>query len=332
MRRSGPPTNERELVMITVAGTVAPPLVGTNAYRIGQDGRPRILPGTGGIVLSHRVGDPCVGIAGDHIEPGVSIRNEGRSIKGEKDGPNQALQMLTCIGNIAQVMSGAAAGARGVVTGKHGGIDTILIDFPIENMRQMANGDRVQVFACGTGMRLLEHPDVTVVNASPRLVARWGLRNARGRLVVPVTHVIPSSVMGSGLGKNDTARGDYDIQMFDRDTIARHRLGTLRFGDLVAIRDADQRFGRSYAKDFLGIGCVVHGESGVAGHGPGVATLLSGPAAAFALQRNRNANIANVLSIRPAVHPRNSDPLAMREEEWRRRTTALTARMAHEHA
>ena len=105
----GPLINERELVMITVIGTIASPIAGANAYRIGQDGRPRILPGTGGIVLSHRVGDPCVGIAGDHIEPGVSIRNETRSVKGDRDGPNQALQLLTCIGNIARAVSGAGA-------------------------------------------------------------------------------------------------------------------------------------------------------------------------------------------------------------------------------
>ena len=62
---AGPKINQAELVMITVIGTVASPIAGPVAYRIGQDGTPRILPGTGGIVLSHRVGDLCVGIAGD---------------------------------------------------------------------------------------------------------------------------------------------------------------------------------------------------------------------------------------------------------------------------
>ena len=68
---------------------------------------------------------------------------------------------------------------------------------------------------------------------------------------VPVTHLIPSALMGSGLGKSDVGRGDYDIQMFDLPTIQRHGLGALRFGDLVAITDADHRFGRSFSRGHL---------------------------------------------------------------------------------
>lgn len=304
--------------MITVIGTIASPIAGANAYRIGQDGRPRILPGTGGIVLSHRVGDPCVGVAGDHIEPGVSIRNESRAVKGDRDGPNQALQILACIGNVARAVSGAATGAIGTVTGKHGGIDTVLVDFPMVAMRRMAIGDRIQVYACGTGARLAEHPDISVFNAAPRLLAHWGIATSGRVLAVPVTHVIPSSIMGSGLGKSDVGRGDYDIQMFDAATIRRHGLSTLRFGDIVAISDADHRFGRSYSAGRLAVGCVVHGESSVAGHGPGVATLLTGPARSFSLRRDAQANVAEILGLRPASRGRSSPPMIMREEIWRR--------------
>jgi hypothetical protein len=311
-----PRINSAELVMITVLGQIASPLVGTSPYRIGQDGVPRILPGTGGIVLSHRVGDPCVGIAGDHVEPGVSIRNEGRSIKGERDGSNQALQTLTCIGNAARVVSGPCAGKTGVVTGKHGGIDTVLVDFPIETMRRLAVGDRLQIYAYGTGIRLLDHPDIKVVNCSPRLIARWGLYNDGERLVVPVTHRIPAGLMGSGLGRNDSVRGDYDIQMFDPGTVRRHQLGTLRFGDLVAVIDADNRFGRSYRPGFVAIGCVVHGESTVAGHGPGVATLLTGPQSAFSIRPDAQANIAYLLNVRPLSRQRPARALAARERRW----------------
>jgi hypothetical protein len=318
LRAPGSPRiNAGELVMITVIGQIASPLVGSSPYRIGQDGIPRVLPGTGGIVLSHRVGDPCVGIAGDHVEPAVSVRNEGRAVKGDRDGPNQALQTLTCIGNAARVISGLCAGKTGVVTGKHGGIDTVLVDFPAETLRRLAIGDRIQVYAYGAGMRLVDHPKVKVENASPRLIARWGLFSDRGRLAVPITHRIPATLMGSGLGRPDVARGDYDIQMFDPATVREHRLGELRFGDLVAIVDADNRFGRSYRQGYLAIGCIVHGESTVAGHGPGVATLLTGPALAFSLRTDANANIARLLNIRAPASRRSSLPLAVRERRWR---------------
>jgi len=74
----------------------------------------------------------------------------------------------------AVVTTGRAAGARGVVTGKHGGVDTVLIpNFPLPAMRQMAIGDRIQVWAYGLGLRLTDYPDVAIWNCSPRLLARW---------------------------------------------------------------------------------------------------------------------------------------------------------------
>jgi Domain of unknown function (DUF4438), C-terminal len=114
--------------------------------------------------------------------------------------------------------------------------------------------------------------------------------------------------------------------MFDAETVRRYQLGTLRFGDLVAIADADSRFGRSYRRGFVSVGCIVHGESTVAGHGPGVATLLSGPAGAFSIRSDARANIAGLLSIRPLPRPRPALPLAARER--RRLAGAVGVRQA----
>ena len=311
-------TNARELVMITVAGEIAPPLEKAGPYRIGQDGVPRVLPGTGGIVLSHRVGDPCVGLAADHVEPAVSIRSDRRA-GGAGDAANQALQTFSCVGNFAVVMSGRAIGKKGVVTGKHGGIDNVLVDFPVEDMRRMAIGDRVQIYAYGIGLRFTEHPDLHVFNASPRLLDRWGLHIDHGRLKARVTHIVPARLMGSGLGKNNVVKGDYDIQMSDPAAAKRHRLGTLRFGDLIAVIDADNRFGRSHAEGWTTLGVIIHSESTVAGHGPGFVSLISGPARRFELVRDERANIANYLNIRSARSPVDQLWLPARETAERRR-------------
>ena len=83
--------NSAEMVMQCVLGQIAHPVGRANPYRIGQDGVPRVLPGTGGITISHRIGDPCVGLAGDHVEPGVALHNNGREIIGGRSGPNLAL-------------------------------------------------------------------------------------------------------------------------------------------------------------------------------------------------------------------------------------------------
>lgn len=310
-RPAGLRTNARELVMISVLGEVASPLERGTPWRIGQDGKPRALPGTGGIVLNHRVGDAAVGVAGDHIEPGVSIRNE-RRVSGA-DAANQALQTYACVGNYAVVTSGAARGARGIVTGKHGGIDNVLIDFPLAQMRKMAIGDRIQLWAFGLGLRLADYPDVAIWNCSPRLLSRWPIRVEHDRLVVPVTHRLPARLMGSGIGRNNVLRGDYDIQMSDPAMVERYRLGTLRYGDLVAVLDADNRFGRSRLEGFVSIGVIVHSESTVAGHGPGVVSLLSAPASRIVPALDPGANIAAYLGIRAPVPPRARLPLPERE-------------------
>src|SRR6202142_3469126 len=95
--------NSDELVMQAVMGQIAHPVGRANPYRIGHDGVPRVLPGTGGISINCRVGDPCVGLAADHVEPGVALHNNGREIIGAKNGPNLALLTSACVGNKARV-------------------------------------------------------------------------------------------------------------------------------------------------------------------------------------------------------------------------------------
>ena len=123
-RRRSLAVNGRELIAAMVLGQIAHPVGRATAYRIGQDGTPRVLPGTGGITLNCRIGDRCIGLAGDHIEPGVSLHNNDREVIGLRSGPNLALMTYACIGNRAQVTTGPCIGAVGLVTGKHGGSTT----------------------------------------------------------------------------------------------------------------------------------------------------------------------------------------------------------------
>src|SRR5205823_6030360 len=51
----------------------------------------------------------------------------------------------------------------------------------------------------------------------------------------------------------------------------------LRIGDLVAVADADHRFGRGYPPGFLAIGVISTGQCMLFGHGPGPSSLMSGP-------------------------------------------------------
>jgi Domain of unknown function (DUF4438) len=301
----GPRINADRLVAVSVMGQIAHPIGRASApHRVGHDGVPRVLPGTGGIVLNQRIGDPCVGLAGDHIEPGVALHNNGREVVGPRDGPNNALITYACVGNLARVISGPCSGKTGVVTGKHGGINHVLVDFPTEVLLRLQIGDRVQIVSHGLGLRLLDHPRVEAMNCSPRLLRRWGLVERDGALHAPVTNLVPARLMGSGLGKNTAWRGDYDIQLADRETRERYRLGSLRFGDMVAIVSGDTRFGPSYRRGRITLGVIVHGDSTVSGHGPGVTALLSGPSALLRPVLARDANLARLLGVRDPAVPR----------------------------
>lgn len=77
-------------------------------------------------------------LAGDHIEPGVSLFADNTR-------ESQALNTLSCVGNQARVVSGDAKDAVGFVTGKHGGIEHVLCYFPKEDLEKMIPGDKILI-------------------------------------------------------------------------------------------------------------------------------------------------------------------------------------------
>ncbi len=294
-------TNVDRIVKLSVVGDIVSP-VSRQVYRITASGVPLVLPGVGGITYNVRVGDPACGWEADHVEPGVSIENK------ENDprfglGANTALNVLSCVGNDAIVMSGDAKGSKGVVVGKHGGIEHVLVDFPVETMEKMTIADKVLVRSFGTGLRLLDFPDVTVMNIDPRFLEALDLKSKEGKLEVPVTHVVPAATMGSGLGADQTHSGDYDIQMFDEKTKKEYGLGDVRLGDLVAIIDADHTFGRIYKQGAVSVGIVVHTDCVQAGHGPGVVTLFTSSKGKIVPRINARANVAAYLKLRLDLFP-----------------------------
>ncbi|RKY03226.1 DUF4438 domain-containing protein [Candidatus Poribacteria bacterium] len=283
-------TNADKLVKISVYGEISHPTV--RPYRISADGEPVALPATGGITYNVRVGDPAVGWEADHVEPGVSIKNPNSSA-------NDGLNTLACVGNEAVVVSGDAKGSRGVVVGKHGGIEHVLVDFPPDVLDKLMIGDKILIKACGLGLKLLDFPEVKVMNMDPGFLEAIGVEpDGEGNLVVPVTHTIPACIMGSGLGADNAYRGDYDIQLFDESIVKEYGLEDLRLGDLVAIIDADNTFGPVYRRGAVTIGIVVHTDCVTAGHGPGVTRLMTSRSGRIKPRIDPKANIAYILNLR----------------------------------
>ena len=281
--------NTSDLVEMAVAGQVSQPAIRQGAYLHWPDGRATTLPGMYGIVYNARVGDRAFGWAADHLEPGVSIAHAD-------ERADYALHYLTCIGNQAEVTSGLARGARGIVTGEHA---RLLVDFAPDVLDLMTIGDTVQIRATGRGLRLDGHPALEFKKTSPALAEAFGLTIDRGRVICPVAMEVPARIMGSGAELN-AEFVDQDLMSGDRALMAELGIDQMRLGDLIAIRDVDHRFGRSYRPGWVAVCLCIHGDSVLTGHGPGILTLITGPEDALGFTVDPAANIATSLAIRKA--------------------------------
>lgn len=283
-----------KVISFSVQGKVSYPSA-ARGHRVDANGMPALLPSIGGISYNVKVGDPAFGWAGDHIEPGVSAIADWEK---RFDHPNASFHFYSCVGNEARVVSGDAKGAKGVVTGHHGGAEHVIIDFADDVLQKLTMDDKFLVIGRGQGLQLLDYPEVKLYNLDPDLLMKLRIRELpKGRLEVPVAAIVPGHLMGSGVGSLSMGSGDHDIMTTDRKEMARLGLDSLKFGDFVAITDHDNVYGRSWRKGAVTIGIVVHSDCVFAGHGPGVTTLMSSMTPHIEPKVDAGANIARVMRI-----------------------------------
>ncbi|HFE63559.1 MAG TPA: DUF4438 domain-containing protein [Caldithrix sp.] len=285
-------TNQEKLVKLSVMGAIDHPTLRKTGYVISSQGQAEVYPSVGGVTYNIRIGDPAIGWMADHVEPGASIINTGKSV-GEYS-PNGALNVLACIGNEATVVSGEAKGARGYVTGKHGGIDHVMVDFEPDVLENLLIDDKILIKSFGVGLQLEAYPEIKVMNIDPGLLEILSIKQG-SQLKIGVTHILPAKLMGAGLGNVSAHSGDYDIQMFDQKAISEYHLDSLRFGDVVAIMDSDASYGWIYREGAVTIGVIAHSNSVISGHGPGVTTIFTSSSGKIEPVLNRDANLKNYL-------------------------------------
>jgi len=284
--------NRKELVMTAVQGGVAPAHQWA-PFEVGSAGEIIAWPSTGGITYNVKVGDSVFGWAGEHIEPGVSATLSHKNRKCEA-----GFQFLSCCGNEVRVISGAAKGDTGRVLGHHGGVEHLMLQFSDETLDKLTCDDKFLVRGYGQGLKLLDYPDVHIYNTDPDLFEGWGLTETTdGKIEVPVHVIIPGHAMGSGIGALSVTTGDYDILCHDEATVQEYGLDKLRFGDFVAVIDHDNVYGRTYRKGSITIGMVIHSDSPLGGHGPGMMTLMSATGGELQPVLREDANMGAVLGI-----------------------------------
>ena len=287
-------TNEEYLVQFALQGAPIPPLC--FGWEITREGHGKIYPSVGGITYNVKTGDSVFGFEADHVEPGVSCIAGGFSDK-RTANPNLSFNAFSCIGNEVTILSGEAKGKKGTVTGHHGGVEHVIIDFPDEVLEKLSYDDKFLIRGVGQGLKLTDFPEIIVTGLDPKLLQKIPIQTKEKRLTVPVAAMVPAELMGSGLGHNDSYKGDYDIQTSDPSVLKKYNLEGLRFGDLVAILDHESTFGWSYKKGAVSVAVVVHGNSFLAGHGPGVQTILTSRNGLLEPVLSKNANIGTYLKI-----------------------------------
>lgn len=279
--------NTLQLVKQSYMGNVHHPTKSGDGYYTGYDGIGRITVGTGGITYNFKIGDLCMNIAGDHVEPGVSLKNP-------KENENNALMLFSCIGNEARVVSGEAKGSKGFVTGKHGGVDHVMVYFDEETLDKMTPNDSVLIKGFGTGLKVEGHEEVSIMNIDPSLFEKI-VQEKEDYLEVKVTHILPAYLMGSGLGCTTMMNGDYDIMTQDKQAVKQLKLDKLRFGDIVYICDQEASHGAYYKEGNAVVGVICHSDSYTAGHGPGVSVIMSGSSQEIRPVIDEKANISEYL-------------------------------------
>ena len=178
-----------------------------------------------------------------------------------------SINVLSCIGYETIIVAGDAKGNKGVVTGKHGGIEHVLVDFQPLALEKLMMGDKILVKAFGLDLELIDFLDVKVMNMDPCFLKAQDPKPNGEKLEVPVIRIIPAAIMRSGLGANQISSGEYDIQLFNENVREQYGLDDLKLGDLMAIIDADHSFGRIFRQGAISVSIVVHTNCVLAGHG-----------------------------------------------------------------
>ncbi|MFC1726599.1 DUF4438 domain-containing protein [candidate division KSB1 bacterium] len=284
-------TNKDRLIETAVEGVVQP--AGSRGYSTTYDGKPKLSVGMASINYTVSLGDPAYGWASaDHVEPDVTIQGRDRDRAGEC-----AVAILSCIGNEAAVVSGEAKGAKGMYLGRHAGSDD-LVWFPKNVLDKLALNDRVQVRARGVGLKIEGFEDVRVNKLAPETLENLGITIDGDELVVPVVMSIPGKIMGSGIGGQGIEAIDYDIQTTCPEVVEKYDLKKLKLGDLVAIIDHYDYYGRGRYEGAVTIGVCIHGFSDFSGHGPGLNPVLSALPGRIKVKIDPDANMAYILGIK----------------------------------
>jgi hypothetical protein len=249
-----------------------------------QDGVMHVFPGQGGVITGINLGSPAADWLGDHVEPGISL--------GHADpAANEAIRMFCCVGNAVTMVDGPAAGAAGIVSGKHG---SVLAMFAQHDLKKIAPGEWAVIEAQGLGLHCPTFPELTVHSCSPDLFEQLVTRTVDNRLRVGIAAVLPSIAAAAGIGMQAAM---FNMDINSSVPPVAELVADLRYGDIVAVLDQDHQHVRRHRPGWSMIGVISHGTAVRGGHGFGLMTLLTAPTQNFVFDGSEHTNIAGLLRL-----------------------------------
>ena len=285
--------NADQVISVSVQGVITPPRMPplpAMPYSLAADGSPFLLPAYGSIVYNVSVGDSAYGWLADCVHPGVSI------MLNDATG-NRGLNVLSCVGNTAIVMTGNAQRARGTVTGKTGRFsEHVIIHFEEAVREQLAIGDKIVIKAKGTGLAFDDHPDVMLKGCSPELVEALEVTtNAEGKLAVPVVAQVPPHLLGAGAGLVSDGGSIHISRLPTAPPCATLACTNCGWAMSWRLTDYDSSWNHGYLRNAVGIGVVAQGDSPRAGYGPGITLVMTSAGGNIAPMLSPGVNLRDLL-------------------------------------
>jgi hypothetical protein len=309
-------TNKDKLLTMAVQGQIAP-AEPSRSYTATWEGKAKMAIGIGGINYNLKIGDKIFGwAAGDRATVGVATVGTG-----ESRGRGSWLT-LTSIGNEVKIIEGDAKGGKGVIVAKFESY--VLVHFEDSILEKLAVGNKLHVKAKGVGLEIEGFKDVFIHGLTPEVLEKIAVKNAAGKLEVPVVKEIPAELVGRGAGSGSLT-GNWHIQTCYPPDIKKYGLDELRFGDLVLLKDTQTDYGKGYFKGGATVGVVCAGPSDISGLGVGVTPILSTRSNKLVGRIDKTANIGKYLGLKiKKVTPR-TNPGVLKTNKDKLITTAVEA-------
>lgn len=300
-------TNKNRMLRQALMAKIAPPTIpggGTRStYVTTWDGKPKIGIGVGGIKYNVKIGDLCLGWPEtEFLEPGVALMGVDEKPMtgyGDTKPTAEALLKYSCIGNRVVMVNGSGKDAAGVVTGKGGVGGTqrhVLAHFKEADLEKLDVGDKARVESEGVALKV-EGFDGRIFNMSPAFLEALEPELDGDILELPVVKEIPIIALGMGVGGGSAETGNWCIQSNPPHLVEQLGIDGLRFGDLVACRDALISYGKGLYKGAVTVGVITTGGSDQAGHGPGVLGLAASKKGKIKPRIDAEANLVNYLEL-----------------------------------